>query len=160
MNNQNRIHEVQMGKKEVLENELRKAMRENNPETKKVIRLALSSIKLAEVDLHRVLSEQEINNILQKEIANREETITEARKINRTDLIQENETDIRILREYLPVQATREEILKIIDEIIVSKQDVTMKDMGSIIKETISKLEGRAANNVVSAIVKQVLSDK
>lgn len=149
-----------MGRKEILENELKQAMRDNNPETKNVIRLALSSIKLSEVDLHRRLSEQEIINILQKEIANREETISEARKINRTDLIQENETDILILRNYLPVQATKEEILNIIDEILVSKQGVTIKDMGSIIKETISKLEGRAANNVVSVIVKQVLSDK
>lgn len=72
-----------MGKKEILENELKQAMRENNSETKKVIRLALSSIKLAEVDLRRELSEQEIINILQREIANRQETISEAQKINR-----------------------------------------------------------------------------
>lgn len=72
-----------MGKKEILENELKQAMRENNSEIKKVIRLALSSIKLAEVDLRRELSEQEIINILQREIANRQETISEAQKINR-----------------------------------------------------------------------------
>lgn len=149
-----------MGKKEILENELKQAMRENNSETKKVIRLALSSIKLAEVDLRRELSEQEIINILQREIANRQETISEAQKINRYDLIQENESEILILRNYLPVQASKEEILQIIGEVRAMKQDVTIKDMGFVIKETISKLEGRAANSVVSALVKEVLSGK
>ena len=144
----------------MLENELKQAMRENNAETKKVIRLALSSIKLAEVDLRRALSEHEIINILQKEISNRQETISEAQKINRSDLIQENEAEIVILRNYLPVQASNEEIIQIIDEVIALKQNVTMKDMGYVIKETISKLEGRASNNVVSALVKQFLSDK
>lgn len=149
-----------MGKKEILENELKQAMRENNSEIKKVIRLALSSIKLAEVDLRRELSEQEIINILQREIANRQETISEAQKINRYDLIQENESEILILRNYLPVQASKEEILQIIGEVRAMKQDVTIKDMGFVIKETISKLEGRAANSVVSALVKEVLSGK
>lgn len=149
-----------MGKKEILENELKQAMRENNSEIKKVIRLALSSIKLAEVDLRRELSEQEIINILQREIANRQETISEAQKINRYDLIQENESEILILRNYLPVQASKEEILQIIGEVRATKQDVTIKDMGFVIKETISKLEGRAANSVVSALVKEVLSGK
>ncbi len=149
-----------MGKKEILENELKQAMRENNSETKKVIRLALSSIKLAEVDLRRELSEQEIINILQREIANRQETISEAQKINRSDLIQENESEILILCNYLPVQASEEEILQIIGEVRAMKQDVTIKDMGFVIKETISKLEGRAANSVVSALVKEVLSGK
>ena len=152
--------EVYMGRKQMLEYELKQAIRENNTETKKVVRLALSSIKLAEVDLRRELSEQEIINILQKEISNRQETISEAQKIKRFDLIQENESEIIILRNYLPVQATNEEILQMIDEVIALKQNVTMKDMGHVIKETISKLEGRAANNVVSALVKQVLSDK
>lgn len=149
-----------MGKKEILENDLKQAMRENNSEIKKVIRLALSSIKLAEVDLRRELSEQEIINILQREIANRQETISEAQKINRYDLIQENESEILILRNYLPVQASKEEILQIIGEVRAMKQDVTIKDMGFVIKETISKLEGRAANSVVSALVKEVLSGK
>jgi len=152
--------EVNMSRKEMLEAELKKAMLENQPMVKKVIRLALSAIKLTEVEVRRPLSDQEVISILQKEIANREETISEAKKINRVDLIEENEAEIGLIKTYLPAQLSESELLRIINEVISTKSGVTLKDMGAIIKETISRVEGRAPNNAVSGLVKQVLTNQ
>jgi len=152
--------EVNMSRKEMLEAELKKAMLENQPMVKKVVRLALSAIKLTEVEVRRPLSDQEVISILQKEIANREETISEAKKINRVDLIEENEAEIGLIKTYLPAQLSESELLQIINEVISTKSGVTLKDMGAIIKETISRVEGRAPNNAVSGLVKHVLTNQ
>lgn len=149
-----------MSRKEMLEAELKKAMLENQPMVKKVVRLALSAIKLTEVEVRRPLSDQEVISILQKEIANREETISEAKKINRVDLIEENEAEIGLIKTYLPAQLSESELLQIINEVISTKSGVTLKDMGAIIKETISRVEGRAPNNAVSGLVKHVLTNQ
>ena len=77
-----------MTTKEKLEQNLKDAMRSNNELNKRVIRLALSTIKLEEVNKGKPLDEADVLNVLQKEIKMRRESIDGAQKANRPDLIQ------------------------------------------------------------------------
>ena len=91
-----------MSLKENLEKSLITAMKEKDNVRKNAIRMALSSIKFAEIESGKELDDQSIFNILQKEIKTREETIEEAEKANRVEMIPPLKDEIGILKEYLP----------------------------------------------------------
>ncbi len=99
-----------MGIKRNLENSLHTAMKEKDDVRKNAIRMALSSIKLAEIESGKELDDPSIFSILQKEIKTREETITEAEKANRPEMIPQLQDEIAILKEYLPKELSDEEL--------------------------------------------------
>ena len=76
-----------MDLKSTLQSDLKDAMRNGEETRKSTIRMALTAIKLAEVDKSGQLDEAEILAIIQKEIKSRRETIADAERANRPDLI-------------------------------------------------------------------------
>ncbi len=96
--------------KATLESDLRQAMRQSERLRTSTLRLALSSIKLAEVEKLRALNEDEITGVLQREVKSRRETIEDARKAMRPDLIQAAEAELEILGTYLPTPLSEAEL--------------------------------------------------
>jgi uncharacterized protein YqeY len=148
-----------MNTKEKLENQLKEAMRSGDQMRKQTIRLALSSIKLAEIDQGKPLDENTVLAILQKEIKTHQETLENAEKGGRTEIVQENQQQISILQEYLPEQLSDEDIRTIAEQVIADVQAKDMKDMGKVMKEIIPRIQGRAPSDRVSHIVRQILGN-
>jgi uncharacterized protein YqeY len=148
-----------MNTKEKLENQLKEAMRSGDRLRKQTIRLALSSIKLAEIDQGKPLDESNVLAILQKEIKTHQETIENAEKGGRTEIVLENQQQISILQEYLPKQMSEDEIKTIAEQVIEEVQAKDMKDMGKVMKEIMPRIQGRAPNDKISQIVRQILSN-
>jgi len=123
-----------------------------------VIRMSLSSIKLAEVEVGGELEENRILAILQKEIKTREETIAEAEKANRPEMIKELNEEIAAIKEFLPAEIVDEALERIIDEVIAKTKAESIKEMGLVMKESISRVAGRASNDRISKIVREKLS--
>ena len=97
---------------------LRSAMKEKNDTSKNAIRLALSSIKLAEIEKGEDLDDVEIFSILHKEINTREETINEAVKANREGMIEPLNSEIEVLKVFLPPELTDDELTEEIHKVI------------------------------------------
>lgn len=133
------------------------AMKENDSTRKRVIRLFLSSLELARKAKRAELDDSEVISILQKEIKTKNDTIADAKKANRQDLIEESLADIKVLEEYLPKQLTEAELLILADEIIKETGAQSIRDMGLVMKELIFRLEGRATNQEASRIVRERL---
>jgi uncharacterized protein YqeY len=148
-----------MNTKEKLESQLKEAMRSGDRLRKQTIRLALSSIKLAEIDQGKPLDESNVLAILQKEIKTHQETIENAEKGGRTEIVLENQQQISILQEYLPKQMSEDEIKTIAEQVIEEVQAKDMKDMGKVMKEIMPRIQGRAPNDKISQIVRQILSN-
>jgi uncharacterized protein YqeY len=148
-----------MNTKEKLENQLKEAMRSGDRLRKQTIRLALSSIKLAEIDQGKPLDESNVLAILQKEIKTHQEIIENAEKGGRTEIVLENQQQISILQEYLPKQMSEDEIKTIAEQVIEEVQAKDMKDMGKVMKEIMPRIQGRAPNDKISQIVRQILSN-
>jgi uncharacterized protein YqeY len=148
-----------MNTKEKLENQLKEAMRSGDQMRKQTIRLALSSIKLAEIDQGKPLDENKVLAILQKEIKTHQETLENAEKGGRMEIVEENRLEIEILEEFLPKQLSEEEIRTIAEQVIESVQAKDMKDMGKVMKEIMPKIQGRAPNDKVSQIIRQILGN-
>lgn len=120
--------------------------------------MVISAIKLVEVDKGVPLDEGEVLVILQKEIKSRRESIADAEKAGRSDLISDSEAEISILEEYLPQSFTQDEIEAMAKEVIAQEGASSMQDMGKVMKLLMPKVQGRADGSQVSQTVRQLLS--
>ena len=146
-----------MNKKIDLENALKDAMRANDDVARRTIRMALSSIKLSEVEKGAALEDPELTAILQKEVKSRKEAMQEAEKANRPDLLEAAKADVVVLEKFLPKPMNPAELEKLTREVISEVGATTMTDMGKVMKVLLPRLDGRAPNDQVSQIVRQLL---
>ena len=137
---------------------LHSAIKGNDAISKTAIRLALSSIKRAEVDNGEELDELSIFSILQKEIKTRDETISEAEKAGRQEMIKTLNKEIAIIQRFLPAELDDLELTKIVDSVIAEENASSIKQMGLVMKIVIEKVQGKASNDRISQIVKSKLT--
>ena len=93
-----------------LEQALKTAMKAGDDVTKRTVRMALAAIRQVEIDKQVSLEEPAVLAILQKEIKTRHESVEEASRVNRTDIVAATQAEIKILEQYLPAALTEEEL--------------------------------------------------
>jgi len=143
--------------KELLANDLKKSMKDKNKVKTKVLRMALSSIKLVEVEKGEPIDHNRLIATLQKEVKTRQETLSEAEKAGRPEMVKDMQQEIRILKDYLPVEMNDAKLENLISQIIEEIEANSIKQMGLVMKESISQVAGRATNDRISRIVKKKL---
>jgi uncharacterized protein YqeY len=141
-----------------LEADLKQAMRESDDLTKRTLRLALSAIKLVEVDQRAELDDPTILGILQKEVKSRQETIEEAWGAGRDDLVGGAQAEIKILQAYLPESLTQEELLNLVEEAIEEAGASNPQDMGKVMKLLMPRIQGRAEGKAAITAVRERLA--
>src|SRR5690606_10375845 len=95
--------------------------------------------------------------ILQKQVKSRRETIADAEKAGRPDLIAGAESEIAILEDYLPKQMSDAELEALVDEAIAQTGASSPADMGKVMGALIPKVQGRADGGKISQTVKAKL---
>lgn len=145
---------------ERLINEMKEAMRSGDKNKVSVIRMVRSSLKYKEIEKgkDKVLSEEDVIQVIVSSVRQRRDSIEEFKKGGRQDLADKEEAEIRILQAFLPKQITNEELVKIIKETIKEVNAVGIKDMGQVMKRLVPKIVGKADPASVSNIVKEILT--
>ena len=92
------------------------------------------------------------------ETKKRKESIVDYQKGGRDDLVQKEQSEIDILSRYLPVQASEEEVRKVVEDVIAETGASDIKGMGQVMGSVMSKLQGRASGDVVGKIARELLS--
>lgn len=146
-----------MEKKQEIQSELTSAMKARDEDTKRTLRLVMTSIKLAEVDQRGDIDDARVIGILQKEIKTRQDSIEEAKRANRTDLIDVAEREIDILNRFLPQQISEEELLTLAKSVIEEIGATDVQSIGEVMKHLMPKLAGRASGQDASRIVRALL---
>ncbi|SET41503.1 hypothetical protein SAMN05660297_02333 [Natronincola peptidivorans] len=146
-----------MSLKERLTNDLKEAMKNKQQLRKNVITLIRSDIKQTEVDKRVELQDQDIIEIVSRQLKQRKDAVDEFQKGGRDDLVQETQEEISILLEYLPEQMSEEEVANVVKETISEIGANSMKDMGKVMAAVIPKVKGKADGKIVNQIVKQQL---
>lgn len=146
-----------MSLEEKLNQDLKEAMKAKDEDRKRVIRLALSAIKLATVEKLEKLEDGDVLSVLQKEVKSRQETIDDAEKANRQDLVDTAKAEMAILEEYLPEGLSPEELENLVKETIAEVGASSMADMGNVMKAVMPKVQGRADGGQVNQLVRQLL---
>jgi len=133
------------------------AMKSGDEVRKRTLRMVLAAVKQAEVDKREEIDEMAVIALLQKEVKNRRESISEAEKAERADLIEANEAEIKVLEVFLPKAMPDEELKAIVQAAIEETGASTMADMGKVMKIVMGKVAGRAPNDKISSTVRELL---
>jgi len=120
------------------------------------IRGLLAEISRVEKDVRREATEAEIVQIIKRERARRAESLGFARQANRADLIEENETEAKILAGYLPPELPLGEVSAAVNEIIAGGAT----QMGAVMKALRDRFGAQLDGKVASDLVKQALAPK
>ncbi len=132
-------------------------MRSKSDVRKSALRMALAAIKLAEIDAGHELDENALFAILQKEIKAHQETITEAQRAGRQDIVSAREAEIAVLQEFLPKPLSPQELDALVREAIAEAGAAAAADMGKVMKILVPRLQGRATGNDASQAVRKLL---
>jgi len=142
---------------EKLEKDMIEAMKSKDKDRLTVIRMVKASLKQEQIDHKKEINDELLIDVVNKQIKMRKDSIAEFEKGNRTDLIEKTQQEINVLLEYLPEQLSKEEVEKIIDEIMKEVQPSGPKDMGKVMGQAQAKLKGRADMKEVSTMIREKL---
>ena len=148
---------VLVNTKSQLESALKDAMRAGDDVRKRTLRMALSAIRLAEVEKGGALDESATLAILQKEIKSRHEVIADAQRAHRPDLEADANAEIKVLEEYLPQPFTPEELEALARQVIAEVGATGPREMGQVMKALVPRLQGRATGDQASQAVRKLL---
>ena len=143
-----------------LNDSMKDAMKSGDEVRKRTVRMVLAAVKQAEVDKRTELDDMAVMNLIQKEMKNRRESLEEAKKANRADLVEANEAEMKVLEAFLPKAMPAEELRAVVQAAIDETGASTPADMGKVMKVVMAKVAGRAPNDVVSATVRELLQSK
>lgn len=134
--------------------DLEDATRKQDPLVLKTLRFILSEIRYEEIDKQRKLTEEEIIQLLRREIKKRNEANELIRRGGRMDLVNEEIKKIAVITPYLPPELSPSELKKIVDETL---KTMNQPQIGAAIGAVMQKVKGKADGKVVSEIVRQKL---
>ncbi len=147
-----------MGLLSQLNEEMKDAMRAKDKPRLGVIRMALSSIKLAKIDNQKDMSETEILALISKMIKQRKESVTMFTQGGRDELAASEQAEITVLEEFLPQALTSAEINELILAAITETGAASMADMGKVMAILKPKMQGKADLGQVSSQVRTTLN--
>jgi hypothetical protein len=142
---------------ERLNEDMKQAMKSQDKFRLSVIRMVRSSIKNAEIERQHPLDDQEVLDILQREVKQRKDSLQDFEKAGRQDLVDQVNEEIRILQEYMPQQMSEEEIIALVQQTIQETGASSKADMGKVMGALMPKVKGRADGKLVNRIVQQYL---
>ncbi len=144
--------------KDKIENDLKNALKSGRTDNANILRFLLAQLHNREIEKRSTgqaptLADEEVTEVLQKEVKKRKEAIELFQKGGRLELAGKEEKELALINEYLPAQLSREELEKIIDEL----KNSGLTDFNSLMKEAMKKVKGRANGKLVSEVVKEKL---
>ena len=135
------------------------AMKEKDNFKLGVIRMVKGAIQLAKINLKHELSNEEVVDVISKQIKMRKDSVKEFESAGRIDLAEQNQKEIEILNQYMPEQLSSSEIEKIINCAFEKINPTSQKQMGLIMKEISPHLKGKADMGEVNKIIKNKLEN-
>ena len=137
--------------------DLKAAMKEKDAVKKACVTMLRAAVKQVEIDERVELNDDQIVDIVAKQIKQKKGAIEEFSKGDRQDLVDEAQAEIDFLMTYLPEQLSEEEVKALVEATIAEMSASSMKDMGKVMGAMKAKTAGRADSKVVSDMVKALL---
>lgn len=143
--------------KERLRSDMVGAMRAGDSNRRDVLRMVMAAIKQTEVDGMRSLDDGAVQDVLRKQIKQRQESIADYKRAGRQEEVDREAAEIDIIESYLPQMMSREEIEQIAQAIIVELDVTDSKNMGHVMSRLMSQIKGRADGRLVNEVVRSLL---
>ena len=148
-----------MSLKDKLTEDMKQAMkaREAGKLSLSVIRMVRANIKYAEIELKKDLNDEQVLDVLSKEVKMRRDSMSEFAKGNRPDLVEDLEREIEVLMHYLPEQLSEAEIRLLVKDAVTKSGASTAKEMGKVMAILMPSVKGKADGKLVNTIVREML---
>lgn len=149
-----------MGLKEKIQNDTNKALKEKDKKKLSALRMLLSELHNVEIKNREELEEDEVIQIISKQVKRWEEAASEYEKAGQSEKAAKEKFDAEVLRVYLPEQMSEEELKKIVEEAIEESGASSMREMGQVMKLVMPKVKGRADGKQVNQMVQAILTSQ
>ncbi|MEN6669816.1 GatB/YqeY domain-containing protein [Psychrobacter sp. B38] len=143
--------------KQTLSDTIKIAMKARELERVKVLRNVQSVVKQIEIDRQTELDDAQVLEVLQKQLKQRQESLTIFTENGRDDLATKEQFEIDIINEFMPQQMSDDEISALVNAEIAEQNATSMRDMGSVMGVLKTKTAGRADPALISKLVKDAL---
>jgi uncharacterized protein YqeY len=137
--------------------DLTESMKARSAERTSVLRMLQAAIKNEQINVQHELADEEVLTVIRKAVKQRQDSIEQYTKGNRPDLAAKEQSELEILKTYLPPELSDEEIESGVREIIASTGAQSKKDMGKVMKEATARYKGRADGKKIQEIVQRLL---
>jgi uncharacterized protein len=141
-----------------MEGDLTAAMKERDNVRRDALRLILSSLRSAEKELQRPLTDDEELQVLQRERKRRLESAEAFRAGGREEQAQAEEGELAVLEEFMPEPLSEDDLERIVDDAIAEVGATSMRDLGRVMADVMPQIAGRADGSAVSQIVREKLA--
>lgn len=141
-----------------LEADMKEALRARQAVRLRTVRMLRNALKNAEIDRRRPLAEDEVLQVLARELKLREEALAEYRRAGRAEQARELEEEIAVVRTYLPEPLGEEELRELARAAIGEVGARGPQDMGRVMGALMPRVRGRADGALVSRVVREELA--
>jgi uncharacterized protein YqeY len=122
------------------------------------LRMLKSGLHNREIDLKRELNEAEFLQLLSAMVKQRKDSIEQFEKGGRTDLVEKESTELKVIQEFMPAPMSETELDAMIAEAIRETGAASVRDMGKVMAVLMPKVTGKADGKMVGEKVKARLS--
>jgi uncharacterized protein YqeY len=147
-----------MNLKDRITDDMKAAMRAKDSQRLSAIRMLLAAIKQREVDERILLDDAQVVGIVDKLIKQRKDSIAAFQLAQRTDLVDRESAELRVLEAYLPQRLSAAEVAAAVARIVAALGASGPGDMGKVMGAVKAELTGKADMASVSAAVKAALT--
>jgi uncharacterized protein len=144
--------------KEKVDQEMNRAAKAKDKLRLSTLRMLKSGLHNREIDLKRELVEAEFLQLLSSMVKQRKDSIEQFEKGGRTDLVEKERAELKVIEEFLPSQLSEADLDAAIAEAIREVGAAGIRDMGKVMKALMPKVTGRADGKLVGDKVKARLS--
>jgi uncharacterized protein YqeY len=143
---------------EELETEVKEATLAREADRRDALRLILASLRSAEKELQRPLTEDEELQVLQRERKRRIEAADAFRSGGREEQALKEEAELDVLEEFMPEPLSEEDLERIVDDAIAENGATSLRDMGRVMADVMPQVAGRADGSAVGQLVREKLA--
>ena len=142
---------------ERIDADLKAALKSSDKLRLSTVRLLKAAVKNQQIDKGRELSDEEILSVIGSMAKQRKESIEQFSKGGRTDLAEQEKSELAVLQSYLPAQLSPEELDRIIREAIQESGATDEKEIGKVMRVLMPKIKGLADGKEVNDRVRELL---
>jgi uncharacterized protein len=141
-----------------IEDELKQARLARDEDRRDALSLMLASLRSAEKELQRPLSEDEELQVLQRERKKRREAADAYEAAGREEQAEAEEYELEVLEEFMPEPLSEDDLEEIIDDVIAEVGATSLRDLGRVMADVMPQVSGRADGSTVSQLVREKLA--
>lgn len=152
-----------MSLSEQIQKDMVAALKAREEQRLSTLRLVVSALKSRQIEKRAPLEDRETMQVLQTLIKQRKDSIEQFTKGGRQDLADKEQAEVGVIEAYLPKAVGEEEIVGAVRATIAEMGTVTAKDVGTVMKNVMSKFAAAGARvdgKQVNEIVRHELAGK